>query len=392
MKILPTPNINELKSLSFFSVFNEEEIEQIRGFIENRLYKKDEIIISEEELGDLLFILFKGSVNIVKNIDGGEEVLNTIDKPGGFFGEMSIIEDKPRSAGAVATEDCELLTIEKGNFLALVKQFPDLSMHIAVSIANYLRQTDMKLINIFKQKNREIETAYYKLQAAQEELVRRERLSTVGKLASSIVHDIKNPMTAIRGYAELIKGGGYSTEKTAKFAVNIMNEVDRFLAMTQELLTFATGETGLKREKINLRDFIMEMVESIEQQFIDRGHQVKCRIDYDVNVFIDANRFRRALENICYNALDAMQEKGTFTIEAHSTDFGIKMLLADSGCGMIDIVKTHIFDEFFSHGKSHGTGLGLSITKRIIEEHNGSIKVDSEVDEGTKFTIIFPAN
>ena len=391
MNVLPTPNVEKLKALSFFNLISQDELAQIKPFIQNRLYQKDETIISEKEIGDSIFILLEGRINIVKEVDGGQlEVVNTIETPGSLFGEMSVIQDKPRSAGAVAAEDSQLLFIEKDQFLTLVKQFPDLSMQIAISIADFLRNTDSKFIGILKQKNAEIESAYYKLKAAQEELVRKERLSAIGKLASSIMHDIRNPLTIIRGYAELIKDPSFPPEKSTLFAKNILNEVDRFLAMTQELLTFATGKDGLNRENVKLKEFLEELVNSIENQFIDRGHSIRLQVTYPGFVNIDPNRFRRALENICYNALEAMKDKGRFSISASATDFGVKIELEDTGCGMSETVKDHIFDEFFSHEKSHGTGLGLSIAQKIIEEHKGSIKVESQVGLGTKFTILFP--
>jgi CRP/FNR family transcriptional regulator/CRP/FNR family cyclic AMP-dependent transcriptional regulator len=167
MKILPTVKLETLKSLSFFKQISDAEIIQMQQLMETRYYHKDEIVISEQEPGDLFFILLEGSVNINKKLDGGElEILTTLEKPGDFFGEMSLLEDKPRSASVVAAKDCTILIIRKEHFLILVKSNPELTMHIAASVANFLRDTDLKLITTLIKKNHEIESAYQKLKEA----------------------------------------------------------------------------------------------------------------------------------------------------------------------------------------------------------------------------------
>lgn len=388
---LPVPEISELKKLHIFKRISDLELSQIREVMERRLYRQDEFIIKEDEPGDMFYVLLKGSVYVVKRIEGNrQEVLNLIDQPGDLFGEMSLVEDKPRSAGVVTTENCEVLTIGKEHFLGLVNRFPRFTLEVARNISNYLRSTDQKLIDVLKEKNSELSEAYRKLEETQEELIRQERLSLVGRMAATILHDIKNPMSAISGYAQLIKTGRYPHEKLAKFADIINREVSRLSNLAQELLSFAKGEGLVKQKHVNLNQFLKELIESMAYKFEDKGITVSTEFGYDGDVYIDASRMRRAIENIANNSIEAIKSGGKFTIETSPTDSGVKIYLADTGHGMTDDVRKKIFKEFYTYGKSTGTGLGLAITKRIVDDHGGKIEVESELGEGTKFFIELP--
>jgi signal transduction histidine kinase len=235
-----------------------------------------------------------------------------------------------------------------------------------------------------------LEATYNRLQFAQEELITKERLTLVGKLAASLMHDIRNPMTAISGYAQLIKEENCPKEKVSQYADRIVMEVNFFMEMAQELLLFARGEGILRKEEVDFNTFLQDFINIIGPKFKEQGFTVKCKNDFNDKVSIDTSRFRRALENICNNAMEAMSEGGAFLIEGLCVKNGLRIALTDNGCGMTDFVKDHIFDEFFSHGKKQGTGLGLSITKRIIEEHGGSIRVESQLGLGTRFIIDLP--
>lgn len=383
--------LNDFKSLSFFNNLPQDELREIVKVSEIQYFQRNESIIHEEEEGRYFYILKSGVVNIVKKMNGNEyEIVNIIDKPGDFFGEMSLLEGKPRSAGAIAQQVSELYVIPKESFLEIVKKYPQLTMHLAVSISNFLRKTDKNLIEKLKVKNSELVNAYNDLRKAQAELIQQERLSAIGKLASSIIHDIKNPMTSIRGYAQLLYEGELPSYKTSQYSEIIIREVDRFIDMTGELLTFSKGEITLKKHSISIKDVLLDLIYSMKPKFDQNNIVIRTDFAYESALYLDDLKFRRALENICFNAIDAMEEGGIFSVITKQESGFVKISLEDDGCGMTKQVKDKIFDEFFSHNKSEGTGLGLAITKRIICEHGGSIEVKSEFGEGTCFIIRMP--
>ena len=387
---LPILNCQKLGEIPFFNSLQNEELEKIQGLLHLSSYSKNEVVFEENQPGDAFYILYSGSVKIVKDVNGKKETLNVLEKSGEFFGEMSLMENKPRSAGVMAAEDTELLVIEKNNFLRIVSQYPELLMKVAHALSNFIRQSDLKLIDVLKDKNWELEEAYRQLQAAQAEIIRKERLELVGRLASSIMHDIKNPISTIKGYAQLMAEYDYPPEKMIRFNNIISMEIDRILLMIQELLSFAKGEGALVRDRVNLQQYIQESVDCLREELTPFNIKVEYIVKSAGDVAIDTGRFRRALDNIFNNAKDAMEKGGVLKIEIDCEKDKVILRITDDGCGMDEKVAARIFDEFFTHGKVSGTGLGMAITKRIIEEHGGSIVVASQLHKGTTFEIKIP--
>ena len=391
MKKSPLPKRELINKLHFFHNVAEEDLEQIMSVMELRAYKNGEFIISEGEPGGAFFLLFTGSAYVLKRVEGNsQEVLNVIDKPGDFFGEMSLLEDRPRSAGVVAAEDSEVLAIEKDDFFNLINTFPHINLLISRSIAERLRRSDWNLIQTLRAKNLQLEKAYKQLQETQNELLRKERLSMVGRLASSILHDIRNPMSTIKGYAQLIQTIKNQDEKVGKYADVIVSEVERLSNMAQELLTFAKGEVSLNQELVDLTWFLDDFFYFVGPEFEGSGMKVVKDFKFTGQLKLDKMKFHRALQNIAKNAWNAMRKGGTFSISTEHAAGKVVIYLADDGDGMSEDVKARVFEEFFSYGKTEGTGLGLAITKQIVEEHKGIIFVESKLGEGTKFTVELP--
>ena len=391
MKNLPKPRVEEIIHLSLFKELPEDEIKRIATVLGKQCYNKDEFIITEEDPGDVLYILVTGSLYVTKNINTNQqEILNLIETPGELFGEMALVEDKPRCAGVVASVNCEVLTIKKEDFLELVGNLPKFTLQVARNISNYLRNTDQRLISVLQEKNAELTLAYQKLQETQEELIRQERISLIGRMASTILHDMKNPMSAISGYAQLIKMRELPREKLSNYADIIDREVKHFSSMAQELLAFARGEGKMKLIEVELSAFLNELSESVTVKFKEHGMKLDCKLNHQGRLKIDTSRMRRAIDNIISNAIEAMNEGGVFTIETMDSDDKVQIILSDTGYGMTEDVLERMFEEFFTYGKSTGTGLGMAICKRIIDDHDGTIKVESILGEGTKFTIELP--
>jgi signal transduction histidine kinase len=282
---------------------------------------------------------------------------------------------------------CQVLSVHKDLFLNLVNRCPEITLIISRSISDHLRKSDRQLIKVLRVKNKQLETAYRQLKATQEELLRKERLSVLGRLVSTILHDVKNPLSTIRGYAQLIQSRLKGDQKVMKYSDTIISQVDRLTVMTQELLTFARGKIVLNRDKAHLGKLLEDFVEFISPEFISLDMMIETEIDYDGVLNIDRARFHRVLENIAGNAMNAMNRGGTLKISTRADDYKVYISLADNGSGMIKEVRERIFEEFYTHGKSAGTGLGLAITKQVIDEHGGKITVESAPGVGTTFTI-----
>jgi len=218
----------------------------------------------------------------------------------------------------------------------------------------------------------------------------KERLSIVGNMASSIIHDIKNPITSIKGLAEIIAMGDSENQEHAKV---ILKSVNRIMTMTEELLDFSKGiENTIRFDQVNCQNFFSDIFSSITQSLSQSEINFEFFVHSQGNFEINEDKLQRAIYNISGNAQDAMDCGGTLSIVVKDSSDGnnINILISDTGKGMPKNIQKTIFEPFITYGKKNGTGLGMAITKKIIDMHKGSISLNSKENEGTLFEIILP--
>lgn len=224
----------------------------------------------------------------------------------------------------------------------------------------------------------------------EEENLKKERMAMVGNMASTIIHDIKNPMTSIRGLAEII---AMDSPENAQHANVIVKSVDRLMNMTEELLDFSKGiEQSIKFEATNCNDFFSETFEFIENELEENNIEFIHEINYSGNIEINPDKIQRAIYNFTGNSRDAMKNGGKLEIDVSESDDKSEIIItfSDTGSGIPEEIKDTLFDAFVTCGKKNGTGLGMAISKRIIDAHNGKISVESEKNIGTTFKITLP--
>ena len=226
-----------------------------------------------------------------------------------------------------------------------------------------------------------------------EERLESERLSTIGRMISTIVHDFRNPMTAIRGYAAMIEEMDLGPDRRRQCAHLVVEETDRLNGMIDEILEFTRGSpTRLRRQSVSLEELVAKLQRVLEPDLQSRGIRFAQDLAYAGAVTVDVDRMLRAMINIASNALDAMEPGGTFLVRSRGRNAHVEIDLADDGHGIPEDLQARIYEPFFTHGKPRGIGLGMSITRKIVEEHGGQIRIDSEVGRGTTFTVSLPAD
>jgi two-component system sensor histidine kinase HydH len=226
-----------------------------------------------------------------------------------------------------------------------------------------------------------------------EERLESARLSTIGRMISTIVHDFRNPMTAIRGYASMIEEVDLDPERRRQCAHLVVEETDRLNGMIDEILEFTRGgPTRLRRQSVSLEELVAKLQRVLEPDLQSRGIRFAQDLAYAGAVSVDVDRMMRAMINIASNALDAMESGGTFLVRSRGRNAHVEIDLADDGHGIPEELQARIYEPFFTHGKPRGIGLGMSITRKIVEEHGGQIRIDSEVGRGTTFTVSLPAD
>ncbi len=222
-----------------------------------------------------------------------------------------------------------------------------------------------------------------------QELVNNERLAVIGRMASSIIHDIKNPMTTIKAYAQVLRkkiGEG----EAIQLVDEVIRQIDRLVNMAQEILDFSRGVTSLNFSKIKLGDFLDGVIAFLARDFERNKIEIVKNFEFDDEVEIDVDKMTRVVFNIAHNSRDAMPDGGKFIVKTWREDNFFFMQFTDTGKGMPEEVKRKLFEPFVTYGKKHGTGLGMAITKKIVTEHKGDIFVESELGKGTTITIKLP--
>jgi signal transduction histidine kinase/CRP-like cAMP-binding protein len=222
-----------------------------------------------------------------------------------------------------------------------------------------------------------------------QEMVQSERLSSVGRMASAIIHDIKNPMNTIRVYAQVMKKKS-GNEEAVKLADEMIRQVDRLVNMLQEILDFSRGVSATNIVEVNLGETLDAILGFIEKDLIKHNIELVKKLEYTGPCMMDADKMTRVFYNIASNARDAMPTGGSLTVTTLETNKFVKISFRDNGTGMPEEVKKRVFEPFMSYGKKHGTGLGMAIVKKVIDDHEGQIEIESEMGKGTEMSIYLP--
>ncbi|MBI4161354.1 MAG: GAF domain-containing protein [Acidobacteria bacterium] len=217
--------------------------------------------------------------------------------------------------------------------------------------------------------------------------VHSERLSAVGQMASSLVHDMRGPMTTLQGYAELLRGHPALDEKGRRYVDRIRREVQRIGTMATDVLEYARGKTTLHRAATTVGEVIDDILPLVEANLEPAGITLDLDLERDLRITVDPVKIGRALLNLATNAIHATPRGGRLRIAARSAPPEVRFEVEDTGRGIPDGIRDKIWEPFFSHGEEQGSGLGLAIVRRVVEQHGGRIELQSEVGRGTTVRI-----
>jgi two-component system NtrC family sensor kinase len=260
-----------------------------------------------------------------------------------------------------------------------------------------LRTTKRELDALMHGLEAQVQERTAALQAAQDQLVRSEKLSSLGKLSASIAHEINNPLAGILTFAKLIVRTleqGPPDEATRKALVRhlllVQRETERCSAIVRNLLDFAR-ERPLALKDVNLNGVVDEAIQLLANQIQIQGVKLEKKLGPVPMVDGDFGQLRQACVNVIMNACEAMQRGGKLAVESAVIEDGrwVELAFQDSGPGIPPDHLSKIFDPFFTT-KEKGTGLGLSVVYGIVERHGGKIDLRTEVGKGTRVAIRLP--
>lgn len=220
-----------------------------------------------------------------------------------------------------------------------------------------------------------------------------DKLAMLGKISAAIAHEIRNPLTAIRGFIQLLRPHLIQLGKD-EYARIILAEIDRANDIIYEFLN-SSKPTAPQKTIVDIRSLLKEVVLLTESEALMKGCEIHLNVvDPAMNVSIDVKQIKQVLLNMIKNAMDAIEEvegehSGVIEIDARPDGKNVSISIRDNGNGMDKALLSRLFDPFFTT-KENGTGLGLSVSYRIVKNHKGTIYVDSVKGSGTVFTISFP--
>lgn len=375
----------------FFKDLSDDEVRNIEALCKQDHFQHGQIIFRENAPAERFFIVLDGIVEVWKDFDSPAPDLLAVHGQGHLFGEMALIDDLPRSATVVAKADTTVLYLFRQEFDHILREKSAVALSILRSLSAMVRKSNESFVEDLRRRNEELEEAYRELQAAQGELLRSERLSTLGKMSSMILHDIRNPISILRGFGEMIQLVADEPEKVRKYAASSVREADRLNGLANELLDYSRGEIRLDVHVVPTVHLFEQVRSAIEDRLATRGVDLEIVDEVAEPVLIDEERMIRVLVNLCDNARKAMSRGDTLTLRAALDAGELVMTVADTGHGMSEDVVRHIFEPFYSLSEDGGTGLGMVIVKNVVEAHRGRVSVESTPEVGTTVTLRLPA-
>lgn len=363
--------MDALKSSKLFSGLLSAELQQLQQTTEIKSYKANQEIFREGDVGDGIYLVNEGCVQISALVGPGKRRVLYRVGPGDFFGEMAVLDNAPRSATATAEMETVLCHILRDDLLQLLERSPKL-------VISLLRE--------FSQRMRDFNRLYIN------EVLESERLTMVGRFARTIVHDFKNPLTIINLACELAVTDSTTPEARQKAQARIRRQVDRLTNMTNELLEFTRGsQSPLLLAPTDYSAYVQQLLDDISTEVSERSVSIECaNPPPEVRIPIDPRRLQHVFYNLINNAVDEMPQGGKIVLRFQTNPNELVTEIEDSGKGIAPEIADSLFEPFVTYGKPQGTGLGLSICKRIIEDHRGRIEARSVPGHGAIFCFTLP--
>jgi two-component system sensor histidine kinase HydH len=229
------------------------------------------------------------------------------------------------------------------------------------------------------------------VQRLKKEIERSRRLASIGRLAAGIAHEIRNPLSSIKGFATHFRERYRDVPEDEKTAEIMIQEVERLNRVIGELLEFARP-MEVHKKPTSIQEVIQHSLRTIERQVEAKNIKIDKSFFSEIgDVYIDPDRISQVFLNLYLNAIEAMEDGGTLSVVLYRDEDSqrVKITISDTGTGIKKEDLVHIFDPYFTTRQS-GTGLGLAIVHKIIESHRGEVRVESEPSKGTTVSVLLP--
>lgn len=356
----------ENRFLEGFSAFGREKLGN-SIVLEN--FSDRHYIFEEGDAADGVCLVLSGEVEIFRQFGTREQLLGVF-KEGDFLGEMAAIDGLGRSATARARGPVTLGMIPTGALMdVLAEESANVTLLLFKQLVAYLRRTNDLFLD---------------------EVLHKQKLTLLGEMASSLMHDLRNPLTGIRLSADLLGLKNPADPEAQRCCEGIRFQCDRVAAMTRELLEFSRGESTIHASRTTTTLFL-ERFRSSHADYIQQTGVTFQMEAAEAEIEIDIMRCLRLLQNLVTNSVEALadREGGWVRLVAWVENGFFCLSASDNGPGIDEAIRERVFEPFVTHGKKGGIGLGMAIVQNVVTAHNGKIKLETG-PEGTSFLIQMP--
>ncbi len=368
-----------------FPGIKPEEIQEIIMNSRIKTYPPETVVCKEDAIEFTFYMILEGTFEVTKTINNSEKRLLKTLKAGDFFGEMALIHNAPRAATVKSIANVVVLELDKEGFSRVLKHSPSVAMAMVGEISSRLRQNDQLAIEDLRMRASELADAYQKL--AEQDLARSEFLT-------NLAHEVRTPLMIASGYLHALNKGMISAEQLPTTIETITRNVDQIATVTNDLLFLQEMELVLPEfQAVNIVDVVERVITKYEVKAQARQVGLKVKGNRVVpNVQGDAQSLERAVTALVDNAVKFSAPNGEVTISFAEQDDQVEIAVQDHGIGIDAEIRPRIFDRFVHLEKSGdelygGLGIGLSITRQVIQQHKGSLEVESSPGKGSTFTI-----
>ena len=229
------------------------------------------------------------------------------------------------------------------------------------------------------------------LEKSQRDLLHSERLATIGRMASSISHDLRHPLTTILAYAEFLSESNLDNDQRKDLYQEIRQSVNKMAELIASLLEFSKAQEALHPVYGDVADTLEHTISAVQLHPEFRRTRISFMHEGPTHGWFDFKKLDRVFYNLLQNACEAASsESGKVEVTAMGLDNQVEISILDNGPGIPEAVREDIFQPFVTCGKEGGTGLGLAVVQKIVRDHGGTIRVASTGPAGTRFTLILP--
>lgn len=226
------------------------------------------------------------------------------------------------------------------------------------------------------------------LKEAQQKLIRQERLSTIGRLSTSLVHDLRNPLAAVYGGAEMLMDAELKPEQVRRLASSIYRSSRKIQALLAELQEIGRGPVP-QTEVCRAADLVASAMEDCAELLQRHGTVVRIEVDPQYHVRVARAPLERVIVNLLGNAAEAMPKGGEVFVRSAEEGGRVVLTFQDTGPGVASEIRDRLFEPFVSHGKRDGLGLGLALSRKIVQDHGGDL-VLAPSESGACFRLALP--